>query len=426
MGQSRAAGTLVYPVEASNASTRTVRESVPPVLPKPRLLDRVREALRVRHYSRRTEEVYVAWIRRYIFFHGKRHPAELSGPDVTRFLNALAVERRVAASTQNQALSALLFLYRDVLGVELPWLDDIVRAKRPERLPVVLSRDEVRALIQRLDGPPRLMAYLLYGAGLRVMECCRLRVQDVDFGTNQIVVRGGKGDKDRTTMLPAMAKAKLVGHLSAVRAQHQQDLAAGSGWVELPTALARKYPQGGRQWVWQWVFPATRIYLDRETGQRRRHHLHETILQRELKRAVTAAGIAKRASPQHAPSLVRDPLAGGRPGHPHRAGTPGPPRRIDDDDLHASTQPRAGRRPQPRRPDVQPVRPAARKFMADGIRGRDPRCLSPSEVRPGLAATRNGVREMSDIRTEAEGGDIQRRSAASFELRTRIRRSVYF
>lgn len=297
MGQSRAAGTLVYPVEAGNASTRTVRESVPPVLPKPKLLDRVREALRVRHYSRRTEEAYVAWIRRYIFFHGKRHPAELSGPDVTRFLSALAVERHVAASTQNQALSALLFLYRDVLGVELPWLDDIVRAKRPERLPVVLTRDEVRALIQRLDGPPRLMAYLLYGAGLRVMECCRLRVQDVDFGTNQIVVRGGKGDKDRTTMLPAMAKAELVGHLSAVRAQHQQDLAAGSGWVELPTALARKYPQGGRQWVWQWVFPATRIYLDRETGQRRRHHLHETVLQRELKRAVTAAGIAKRASP---------------------------------------------------------------------------------------------------------------------------------
>ena len=297
MGQSRAVGTLVYPVEAGNARTRTVRESVPPVLPKPRLLDRVREALRVRHYSRRTEEAYVAWIRRYIFFHGKRHPAELSGPDVTRFLSALAVEKHVAASTQNQALSALLFLYRDVLGVELPWLDDIVRAKRPERLPVVLSRDEVRALIQRLDGPPRLMAYLLYGAGLRVMECCRLRVQDVDFGTNQIVVRGGKGDKDRTTMLPAMAKAELVGHLSAVRAQHQQDLAAGSGWVELPTALARKYPHGGRQWVWQWVFPATRIYLDRETGQRRRHHLHETVLQRELKRAVTAAGIAKRASP---------------------------------------------------------------------------------------------------------------------------------
>ena len=234
MAQSGAViGSLAYPVEAGNASTRTVRESVPPVLPKPRLLDRAREALRVRHYSRRTEEAYVAWIRRYVFFHGKRHPAELSGPDVTRFLSALAVE-----------LSALLFLYRDVLGVELPWLDDIVRAKRPERL-----------------------------------------------------LRGGKGDKDRTTMLPAMAKGELVGHLSAVRAQHQQNLAAGSGWVDLPTALARKCPQGGRQWVWQWVFPATRIYLDRETGQRRRHHLHETVLRRELKRAATAAGIAKRASP---------------------------------------------------------------------------------------------------------------------------------
>ena len=297
MGQSRSMDTLVYAVEVGSARPLAVREAVPPVLPKPRLLDRAREALRVRHYSRRTEEAYVAWIRRYIFFHGKRHPGELGGPDVTRFLSALAVEGHVAASTQNQALSALLFLYRDVLGVELPWLDDIVRAKRPERLPIVLSRDEVRALIQRLDGAPRLMACLLYGAGLRVMECCRLRVQDVDFGSNQIVVRGGKGDKDRTTMLPTMAKADLAGHLAAVRAQHQRDLATGAGWVELPTALARKYPHGGRQWVWQWVFPATRTYLDRETDQRRRHHLHETVLQRELKGAVTAAGIAKRASP---------------------------------------------------------------------------------------------------------------------------------
>ena len=305
MGQSRSIGTLVYAVEAGSERSVAVRESVPPVLPKPRLLDRVREALRVRHYSRRTEEAYVAWIRRYIFFHDKRHPSELGGPDVTRFLSALAVEGHVAASTQNQALSALLFLYRDVLGVELPWLDDIVRAKRPERLPIVLSRDEVRALIQRLDGAPRLMACLLYGAGLRVMECCRLRVHDVDFGSNQIVVRGGKGDKDRTTMLLTMAKADLAGHLAAVRAQHQRDLTTGAGWVELPTALARKYPRGGRQWVWQWVFPATRTYLDRETGQRRRHHLHETVLQRELKGAVTAAGIAKRASPTLSATLSR-------------------------------------------------------------------------------------------------------------------------
>jgi integron integrase len=221
----------------------------------------------------------------------------MGGAEVTRFLSALAVHGRVAASTQNQALSALLFLYRDVLGVELPWLDEVVRAKRPVRLPVVLTRDEVRAVIERLAGPPRLMACLLYGAGLRVLECCRLRIQDVDFGSNQIVVRAGKGDKDRTTMLPAVAKADIARHLGRVRDQHERDLAAGAGWVELPNALARKYPHAGRQWVWQWVFPATRVYRDRATGQRRRHHLHETVLQREVKRAVWQAGIPKRASP---------------------------------------------------------------------------------------------------------------------------------
>jgi integron integrase len=266
--------------------------------PKPRLLDRVRAALRARHYSRRTEEAYVAWIKRYIFFfHAKRHPAEMGASEVTRFLSSLAVDGRVAASTQNQALSALLFLYRDVLEADLPWLDGIVRAKRPERLPVVLTRDEVRAVLQQLEGVPRLMACLLYGAGLRVLKCCRLRVQDVDFATNQIVVRAGKGDKDRVTMLPAVAKADLAQHLETVRAQHQEDLAVGAGWVELPTALLRKYPHAGREWAWQWVFPATRIYRDRVTGQRRRHHLHETVLQRAVKDAVRRAGLAKRASP---------------------------------------------------------------------------------------------------------------------------------
>jgi integron integrase len=184
-----------------------------------------------------------------------------------------------------------------VLGVDLPWLDDMVRAKRPERLPVVLTRDEVRAVIQRLAGPTRLMAGLLYGAGLRVLECCRLRVQDVDFGANLIVVRGGKGDKDRRTMLPATAKASLLRHVASVRAQHEADVAAGAGWVELPTALARKYPHAGREWVWQWVFPATRFYVDRATGERRRHHLHESVLQRALKHAVVQAGVPKRASP---------------------------------------------------------------------------------------------------------------------------------
>jgi integron integrase len=241
--------------------------------------------------------VYVAWIRRYIFFHGKRHPTEMGAPEVTKFLTSLAVDGQVAASTQNQALSALLFLYKDVLETNLPWLDGIVRARRPERLPVVLTREEVRAALQGLRGAPYLLACLLCGAGLRVLECCRLRVQDVDFASNQIVVRGGKGDKDRVTMLPAMVKDALARHLSGVCAQHQRDLAAGAGWVELPYALLRKYPNAGRDWVWQWVFPATRIYLDRATGQRRRHHLHETVLQRAMRGAVRRSGLTKRASP---------------------------------------------------------------------------------------------------------------------------------
>jgi len=236
-------------------------------------------------------------IRRYILFHGKRHPMEMGAPEITRFLSFLAVDGKVAASTQNQALSALLFLYREVLELDVPWLDGLVRAKRPERLPVVLTREEVRAVIQRLEGVPRLMAYLLYGAGLRVLECCRLRVQDVDFATNQIVVRGGKGDKDRVTMLPVAVKRALARHLESVREQHQDDLKHGAGWVELPTALMRKYPNAGREWAWQWVFPATRIYFHRETRQRRRHHLHESVLQRVVKSAVRKAGIAKRGTP---------------------------------------------------------------------------------------------------------------------------------
>ena len=271
-----------------------VREAEPH---PPRLLDRVRLKVRARHYSRRTEDTYVAWIRRYVLFHDKRHPTEMGAPEITRFLSWLAVERNVAASTQNQALSALLFLYREVLDIDVPWLDGIVHAKRPQRLPVVLTRDEVRAVLRRLQGAPRLMAYLLYGAGLRLLECCRLRVQDIDFASNQIVIRGGKGDKDRVTMLPAAVKSDLDRHLRSMREQHGRDLASGAGWVELPTALARKYPNAGRTWVWQWVFPATRLYVDRLTGQRRRHHLHESVLQRSVKHAVWQAGLTKRAGP---------------------------------------------------------------------------------------------------------------------------------
>jgi integron integrase len=266
------------------------------VAPPPRLLDRVRAAVRARHFSRRTEKAYVAWIRRYIFFHDKRHPADMGGPEITKFLSALAMEGDVAASTQNQALSALLFLYREVLGQDLPWLDDIVRAKRPVRLPAVLSREEVRAVIRQIDGTPRLMALLLYGGGLRLLECARLRVKDVDFARNQITVRGGKGDKDRVAPLPAVVAADLARHLDAVKQQHDLDVHRGAGWVELPGALARKYPSAGRDWPWQWVFPATRPYVDRETGQRRRHHLHESVLQRAVKLAVRRAGLPKPAT----------------------------------------------------------------------------------------------------------------------------------
>ena len=273
-----------------------MREASPPAPRPPRLLDRVREAIRSRHYSRRTEKAYVHWIRRFIFFHGKRHPAEMGAVQVTAFLTSLAVQGKVAASTQNQALSALLFLYREVLGVDLPWLEDVVRAKRPQYLPVVLTRDETRALLQQLNGVPRIMALLLYGAGLRLLECCRLRVKDVDFAANQIVIRDGKGRKDRVTMLPAAARTLLARHMDQVRAQHEADLRREAGWVELPGALLRKYPRAGREWAWQWVFPATRFYVDRLTGQRRRHHLHESVLQRAVKDAVRAAGIPKIAT----------------------------------------------------------------------------------------------------------------------------------
>jgi len=287
---------LEVPYSMAAPTVLAVHEPEPPVPRPPRLLDRVRTALRARHGSRRTEKAYVGWIRRFILFHNKRHPAEMGAAEVTHFLSWLAVEKNVAASTQNQALSALLFLYRNVLELDLPWLDDVVRAKRAERLPVVLTREEVRAVIQGLHGAPRLMAVLLYGAGLRLLECARLRVKDVDFATNQIIVRSGKGDKDRVTMLPAAVKTGLATHLQSVRLQHEVDLRQGAGWVELPWALARKYPNAGREWAWQWVFPATRIYVDRVTGHRRRHHLHESVLQRAVNQAVRRAGITKPAS----------------------------------------------------------------------------------------------------------------------------------
>ena len=265
--------------------------------PPPRLLDQLRGRIRAKHYSPRTEEAYVSWVRAFVRFHGTRHPATLGAAEVTAFLSHLAVHRRVAASTQNQALAALLFLYRDVLGIDLPWLDEVVRAKRPARLPIVLTPDEVRLVLERMDGAPRLMATLMYGAGLRVLEACRLRVKDVDFGRNEILVREGKGDRDRRTVLPESARDPLRAHLDRVLRQHRSDLARGAGWVELPGRLHIKYPNAGREWPWQWVFPATRTYLHLETRQRRRHHLHETVLQREFRMACLGAGLSKPASP---------------------------------------------------------------------------------------------------------------------------------
>ena len=262
----------------------------------PRLLDRLREAIRVRHYSRRTEKAYVGWVRRFVLFHDKRHPQEMGKAEVSAFLSHLANEGRVSASTQNQALSALLFLYAQVLNQDIGWLDELVRAKRCARVPVVLTREEVRAVLAQLEGTMHLMASLLYGAGLRLLECCRLRVKDVDLERGEIVVRDGKGARDRVTMLPVRLVPALAAQLERVRAQQARDLADGTGSVELPLALERKYPRAPYEIGWQWVFPATRFYMDPASGRRRRHHLHESVLQRAMRGAVQGARISKPAS----------------------------------------------------------------------------------------------------------------------------------
>jgi integron integrase len=268
----------------------------PASAPKPRLLEKVRQVIRARHYSPRTEETYVHWIKRFIFFHNKRHPAEMGEKEIGQFLSSLASEQHVSASTQNQALNAILFLYRDVLRKEIGYVDGVVRAKKSKRLPVVLTREEVKRVLGRLGSTSWLMSMLLYGAGLRLMECCRLRVKDIDFSQNEILVRAGKGEKDRHTMLPAAIKQPLLRHLQAVKRQHEQDLEKGLGRVELPNALERKYPNAGTEWGWQWIFPATSHFTDRLTGEKRRHHLHESVLQRAFKEARLGAGIAKPAS----------------------------------------------------------------------------------------------------------------------------------
>lgn len=263
----------------------------------PELLEQVRERLRLKHYSIRTEQQYVQWARRFILFHDKRHPRELGAAEVEAFLTHLAVEGNVAAATQNQALSALLFLYREVLEINLPWLDNVVRAKRPARLPVVLTRQEVTAVLDRMSGTYGLLARLLYGTGMRLMEVIRLRVKDVDFSRAEIVVRDGKGGKDRVTMLPQSLVPPLQAHLRERRALFEDDLAKGMASVYLPDALERKYVNAAVDWGWQYIFVAGSYSQDPRSGMERRHHLDEKLLQRAMKKAVQAAGIVKPATP---------------------------------------------------------------------------------------------------------------------------------
>ena len=264
--------------------------------PPMNLLDRVRQSIRLKNYSIRTEQAYVSWVRRFILFHDKRHPRQMGSAEVERFLSHLAVERNVSASTQNQALSALLFLYREVLKKELEYPIDSIRAKRPKRLPTVMTKQEVRNVIGRMTGKNQVMAKLLYGSGLRLMECVRLRVQDLDFGQRQIIVREGKGGKDRATVLPDSLIDLLKRHLRHVKLVHEDDIADGHGGVYLPNALETKYPNAHREWIWQYVFPAAKLSMDPRGGILRRHHADPSGLQRAVKKAARSTGIEKRVS----------------------------------------------------------------------------------------------------------------------------------
>jgi integron integrase len=263
---------------------------------RPRLLDQVRQRLRLRHYSYRTEQQYLIWIRRFILFHNKRHPGSMGAAEVEAFLSDLATRRNVSASTQNQALAAILFLYRQVLDRDLPWLDGLVRAKKPLRLPLVLTSAETRAVLAQLEGVHWLIGSLLYGTGLRLMECLRLRVHDLDFVYRQIVVRDGKGGKDRVTVLPQTLIPPLQAHLAKVRERHLAATREGYGGVELPDAIARKYPHAALEWGWQYIFPARSPTRDPRSGAYRRHHIYEDSVQRQMKFAVRRAGISKHAS----------------------------------------------------------------------------------------------------------------------------------
>jgi integron integrase len=263
---------------------------------KPKLLDRLCEALRSRHYSRRTEQSYCHWVKRFIFFHNIRNPVVMAEPEINAFLTHLAVKEKVSASTQNQALSALLFLYRYVLNREIGDLGEVIRARKPRHIPVVMTREEVKAVLANLAGDKWLMASLMYGAGLRLMECLRLRVQDVDFARNEILIRDGKGAKDRITMLPESVSAKLQEHLMKVKKIHGRDLADGWGRVQMPTALDRKYPNAPADWRWQWVFPQENRWVNLQTKEQGRHHVDESLVQKAVREAVANAGLTKHAT----------------------------------------------------------------------------------------------------------------------------------
>lgn len=272
-------------------------ENTPAGVSPPKLLDLVRDRIRVKHYSIRTEMQYLQWIKRFILFHNKRHPREMGAKEVEAFLTHLATVGNVSASTQNQALSALLFLYREIFELELPWLDQVVRAKKPQRLPVVLSKPEVTKILARMQGAHGLIARLLYGTGMRIMECCRLRVQDIDFDRYEILIRDGKGAKDRVTMLPQSLVDPLKAHLEWRKGLFENDAAKEKSEVYLPDALARKYPNAANNWIWQYVFCSGSYSVDPRSGRERRHHLDEKLIQRAVKKAVTEAGITKLATP---------------------------------------------------------------------------------------------------------------------------------
>jgi len=284
---------ISYPTDRSFSSFRIADGST-----SPKLLDVYRDALRVKHYSARTEDTYASWVKSFILFHNKRHPREMGVDEIGQFLTHLAAEKNVSASTQNQAFSAILFLYRHTLHIELDKASlERFRPQRSKSVPTVLSKEEVRRLFANLKSTPKLIAQVMYGGGLRVMETMRLRVKDIDFDNHQVVVRDGKGENDRFTILPDSLIQPLRLHLDHVKSIHQRDLLDGFGAVFLPTALEQKYPQANREWYWQYVFPAPDLSTDKRTGIRRRHHMHETVVQKAVREAARRAQIDKHVTP---------------------------------------------------------------------------------------------------------------------------------